>query len=700
MIHHLRAAGVSVLVDARGAGVPAILHWGRDLGDLDARSLGQIADAAVTAVPPSSIDRPPRLSLVPSLREGWSGRPGVSVAGDRPIDFGLELRSADRDGGRLSIELTDAAASVDLAVELELLPEGVLRLRHRLVNRGGAALRVASAAPVVPVPDRAREVLDFSGLWAGERRPQRFTPGHGVWSRESRHGRGGHDDAFLLVAGTPGFGFRAGEVWAAHVAWSGDRALWLERSPLGSSAIGGGELLAPGELELGPGEHHASPWLVLAWSDDGLDGASDRLHRWVRSWRPADRPPLTDRPRPVVLNTWEAVYFDQSLEALEPLVDAAARAGVERFVLDDGWFRGRLDDRGALGDWFVDDEKWPHGLGPLIERVTASGMDFGLWIEPEMVNRDSDLAREHPDWVIQPASAPTWRWQNTLDLANPAAFAYVLERLDALLSAHPIAFLNWDHNRDLLASDSHRQVLAYLRLVDAVRSAHPGVEIEACASGGARVDLGILPHVDRVWTSDSNDPLVRQRVQRYTSLVVPPEYLGSHLGAARAHTTQRTASLSFRMLTALFGSAGIEWNLAEAAPDELEAVAEWTALYRRLRALLHSGTVVRSDPSDDAVDVHGVVAHDRAGALFAYVVLDSPQAAVPPPARLPGLDEARSYLVRRVDVGGPVATIADAPPPWWSAGEVTLPGRALAELGLPMPLLAPENGVLLEVFAV
>ncbi|MFF2371423.1 alpha-galactosidase [Agromyces sp. NPDC058110] len=698
MIHHLRAAGVSVLVDARGAGVPAIVHWGADLGDLSASELEAVADASVPAVPPSSIDVPLRLSLAPSIAEGWSGRPALAVSGERPVDLALVLRSCERvddpAGERLIIRVTDAAASVDLGIELELTPQGVLRVRHVLTNDGESTLSLGAAASVVPVPDRAREVLDFSGLWANERRPQRFVPGHGVWARESRHGRPGHDDAFLLAAGTPGFGFRTGEVWAAHVAWSGDRALWFERSPLGPTSIGGGELLGAGEIVLAEGETYVASWLVLVWSDAGLDGVSARLHPWVRSGS------TIDRTRPVVLNTWEAVYFDQSMERLEPLIDAAAAVGVERFVLDDGWFRGRSDDRRALGDWFVDPATWPDGLGPLIDRVVEAGMDFGLWVEPEMVNRDSDVAREHPDWVLQPAGAPSWRWQYSLDLANPSAFAYVLGRLDALLSEYPIAYLKWDHNRDLLATDAHRQTAAFLRLLDAVRAKHPGVEIESCASGGARIDLGVLERVERVWTSDTNDPLVRQRIQRYTSLVVPPEYLGGHLGAAHAHTTGRTSSLSFRMITALFGSAGIEWNLAEAAPHDLEAIAEWIALFQRERRFLHSGVVVRSDDADPGVLGHGVVAPDGSRALYARVALDSAQAALPAPARIPGLDPDRRYRVRPVEVGGPPPVIADAPPPWWAVGEVVLTGRVLGELGLAMPLLAPESALLLEVAAV
>lgn len=705
MIHHLRAAGVSIIVDTRGTGVPAVLHWGRDLGPLDGPALESLALASVPAVPSSSIDEPLRVSTLPTFGEGWSGRPAVQLFRDAGALDGpaasralaaprFELVTVRRDPdapATLSWEVVDAEASVAIVTELELTETGVLRMRHNVENRGDGALGVGRLSVVLPVPPRAAELLDFSGLWSHERRPVRRPFEHGVHSREGRHGRGGHDDAFLLAAGTPGFGFRSGEVWAMHVAWSGDTELWAERTALGPAMLGGGELLAPGELSIPSGGSYVTPWTIGVTSHVGLDGLSDRLHPWVRS-----RSTIA-RERAVVLNTWEAVYFDQSLDRLEPLIAAAERVGVERFVLDDGWFQGRRDDRRALGDWTVDAKIWPDGLGPIIERVHEAGMDFGLWVEPEMVNLDSDLARARPDWVLGRAGDLAWRHQHVLDLTAPGAADHVFASLDALLSEYDIAYLKWDHNRDLLGGSAHAQTLAVYALIDRLRAEHPGVEIESCASGGARIDHGILERTDRVWPSDTNDPLERQSIHRYTSLLVPPEYLGAHLGAARAHTTGRTAELSFRFATALFGSAGIEWNLAEASDVELEAVARWVGEYRRLRPLLHGGTVVRADPDDPAQLVHGVVAPDRSHAVFSVAMLGTARSALPPQMRMPGLDPDRAYLIRPLDLGAPVRTLQDADPPWFVAGGIELTGRVLAEIGIPVPLFAPENAMLFEL---
>ncbi|MEU8238572.1 alpha-galactosidase [Actinoplanes missouriensis] len=686
---HLRAAGASLVLDARG-GVPAIIHWGADLGDLDETALAALADASVPAIPPSSIDGPLRLSLWSSLADGWSGRQTVEGHRQGVPAPAFRLVELHDQNPTARVRGESADGSLELTTELELSAEGVLRVRHVLVNRGVTEFDLAGLDIALPIPADAAELLDFTGLWAHERQPQRAPLRHGVWSRESRHGRPGHDDAFLLMAGEPGFGFRRGRVWAVHLAWSGDKRLVAERSALGPGALGGGELLAPGEIRLAPGESYETPWLVAVFSETGIDGLSDRLHPWIRS-RSALR-----LPRPVVLNTWEAVYFDHDLPVLSRLVDAAAEAGVERFVLDDGWFTGRRDDKRALGDWSVDPAVWPDGLHPLISRVHAAGMDFGLWVEPEMISPDSVLAREHPSWILGGASGPTWRWQRVLDLGNPDAYAHLRERLAALLTEYPIAFLKWDHNRDLLTPGAaHRQTRALYRLLASLRAEFPHVEIESCASGGARIDLGILELVDRFWTSDTNDPLDRQRIQRWTSVLIPPEYLGGHLGDATAHVTGRHSALGFRLATALFGSAGIEWNLTTASPPERALIAAWIAEHKRLRPLLHTGTVVRADAADPAFRIHGVVARDRSAAVYALVAVGSPSTALPPPIRFPGLDPNRVYTVR--PIGPAPKTVQDTPPAWLAAGEVTLPGRVLSEAGLATPLLAPEQALLLEL---
>ena len=415
------------MLDARGAGMPAILHFGGDLGELSESQLLALAAASVRAVSPSAVDAPIRLGVVPLLADGWSGIPGLEGRHDPAPGQALRRPSLRRDAVSATahgaevvlVDDADGVAAVRLELRYELSEAGVLTIESELTNTGDTDFELTSLAAVLPLPAPARERLDFAGAWAAERTPQRATIDVGTWMRESRHGRRGHDDPFLTVVGTAGFAHRHGEVWAAHLAWSGDSRVWVDRSALGFTALGLAELFAPGELRLAPGESYRSPQALAAWSDAGLDGLSARFHRWFRAL-----PAHPDSPRPLTLNTWEAVYFEQDLARLAGLVELAAEIGVERFVLDDGWMTGRTDDRRALGDWTVDAESWPEGLHPLIARVRDAGMEFGLWVEPEMVPQDSRLAREHPEWVLRETAErrpASWRHQFVLDLSQDAS---------------------------------------------------------------------------------------------------------------------------------------------------------------------------------------------------------------------------------------------------------------------------------------
>ena len=415
------------------------------------------------------------------------------------------------------------------------------------------------------------------------------------------------------------------------------------------------------------------------------------------------------REQPVILNVWEAVYFDHDLAKLTGLAELAARVGVERFVLDDGWFGGRRHARAGLGDWWVSAEVWPDGLTPLIDRVHELGMQFGLWFEPEMVNPDSDLYREHPDWILQAGGRVPilQRNQLVLDLSRDEVRTYLRDRISAVLSEHSIDYVKWDHNRDLLEAGSnarggapavHLQTLGYYRLLDELRTAHPNVAWESCASGGGRIDLGVLEQVQRVWTSDMTDALARQHIQHWTVQLAAPEYLGAHVSAPTSHQSGRTFSLDFRAATALFGSFGIEWNLTEASDDDLDRLAEWVQRYKTYRQLLASGRTVRVDLDDDTALAHGVIAADRRSALLAYVQLDESDSVRGVELRIPGLVPDLRYSVRwegpferkapsrsqRLDPAGPTAG-------------VPVTGAVLAEIGLLMPRRRPETILLVHI---
>lgn len=705
----LRRDGVALVVATPVDGVPWVAYWGADPGPLSDSDTAALVAAAVPGVPHCSVDVPRLLSLLPGPDESWQGTPGFAAHREgravlpRWTDVHVE---PDGTAPATGIVVTASDAGLAWRAELELAAGGVLRVRHAITNTDAAMLTLDGLLAILPLPEAAAELLDLTGRWCRERSPQRARFDHGTRLRASRRGRTGHDATTLLFAGTPGFGFRSGEVWGVHAAWSGDHVHLAERLPeragQASAVLAGGELLAPGEIRLAEGETYRTPWVVFVHSASGLDGAATRVHRMLRA-RP--RHPAT--PRPVTVNIWEGVYFDHDLTRLRRLADAAADVGAERFVVDDGWFRGRRHDRAGLGDWVVDRRVWPDGLAPLFDHVRALGMTPGLWAEPEMVNLDSDLARAHPDWLLSaPGRLPAAsRHQHVLDLGRPEVYEYLLTALDAVVAAERPDYLKWDHNRDLIASVDaegrggvRRQTTAFYRLLDELASRHPGLEIESCASGGGRIDLGVLEHTDRVWTSDCNDPLERQRLQRWSGQLLPPELLGMHVGPDPAHTTGRSSTLEFRCLTALFGHAGMELDLGRASAGELATLRRWTALHKELRPLLHAGETVRADLPDAGALLHGVVSADRREAVYAYVRLDSSPEDRPDRVRLPGLDAATRY---RVEVVPEFSSLADgaAPPPWIADGLVTT-GAVLALAGPAMPVLLPQHGALLRVRAV
>jgi len=716
-IHHLRAAGVSLVLDlSRDA--PAVLHWGGDLGPLPESALESLRLTAQTALLHNAPDLARRFPLLPGERHDWLGVPGLSghraggATTPRPVLVDVVAGGHGGGGGVVELHYDDAVSALEIVQRISLEPSGLVGVELSLRSTAAADAApydLGSLVAQFPLPASATEILDFTGKWSREREPQRTPVRDGLHAREVRRGKPGVDSPYVMAVGTPGFGARNGEVWAMHVAWSGDQRWFVERLPEGaggaSAVLGGGELVRAGEIRLGPGESYASPRVLFAWSDHGLDGVADRFHDLVRANR------RRSGAQPLVLNTWEAVYFDHDLPRLLDLVDRAASIGVERIVLDDGWFRGRRNDGAGLGDWQIDEGVWPDGLAPLADRVREHGMQFGLWFEPEMVNLDSDLAREHPEWVLGPSvglGTPS-RHQYVLDIAQPEVFAYLLEAISTLVEAYSIDFLKWDHNRDLVeavrrtdrdAPAVHVQTLAFYALLDELRGRFPGLEIESCASGGGRVDLGVVSRTDRVWASDCNDPIERQRIQRWSELLLPPELLGSHVGAERSHTTQRSADLPFRLATALFASAGIEWDISRCTEEELESLRRWGGLYREVRDLVATGRRVHADLPDAETLLHGSVAPDGSRALYAWARLATSAAGQSGRVRLPGLDPTASYRVTVRDEIGLPALHQGGGPAWFDealANGIELPGAVLAVTGVPLPTLAPAQAVILDV---
>ncbi len=708
----MRRGGTCLALHCEADSLPEVLHWGRDLGPLDDAQLAASRSARAGVVS-GNADVPPRLSLVPQQAEGWTTTPGLVGSRAGLGQFSsfhptaikvVAAEGSDQAPSCVRIEAHDDEAGLDLAIEIELTASGLVRTRATLTNRGADGYGVDSLLLALPTPPSETLVLDQSGHHLRERETSTHEFTLGTHERTTRTARA-HAGSSIHGTCEPGTGWNRGLVHYVHVAWSGNTRTLAERVVTGFQALLGGELLMPGEVVLDTGESYATPWLIATWGE-GLDEAAGRIHDCLRA-----RPGHPSSPRPVTFNAWEAVYFDHTLEPLLALVDVAAEVGAERFVLDDGWFGSRRDDRSGLGDWVVSVDAWPNGLAPLADAVHAHGMEFGLWFEPEMVNPDSNVARAHPEWILSPRTHQPQeeRQQQVLDMSNPDAFAHVRDQLLAVLDGVRIDYIKWDFNRDLPEAISpltgkpayHAQTLATYRLMDTLLAAHPGLEIESCAGGGGRIDLGILERAVRVWGSDCIDPLERQDIEAGTALLLPPEMVGSHVASTTSHTTGRTLNLTLRASTALFSHMGIEWNLLGASDEERRDLASWIELHKRLRPLLHTGRVVHIDAPDASWRAHGVVSTDRNEAVFTFVRMSTSPVRPSAPMRLPGLDPSADYHLAELLPDGVASDLAlslRSPENWsWWRDGVTLPGAILGELGVRAPDLYPERATLLHL---
>lgn len=696
----LDGGGETLLVGVRD-GRPHLDYWGPGLARaeaLDPRLLER-------AVPHGMLDDGEAFDLFPQNGNGFTGHAALAFRREGGGFIAqLRCRAARTTPHGLILDLDDVLAGVaaELTITLDVAT-GVAGFRTIVRNIGQGALGLDWVSPVA-LPLIHDELLTFGGRWTREFLPHRLRLDGGSWMSESRTGRTSHHAPPFLVVGEAGFSETAGEALALHLAWSGDHRLFVERLRDGRLQTQAGELFWPGEMTLGPGETHQTPWLYAARSDAGMNGLSDRLHPFVRDHILGGR--LRDKPRPVHFNTWEAVYFRHDLAELKALADAAKAVGAERFVLDDGWFRGRGDDTSSLGDWTPDPVKYPQGLTPLIDHVQGLGLEFGLWVEPEMANANSDLLRAHPDWVLGESGReqPLGRGQYVLDLTRAEVSENIFHQLDDLLASHSIAYLKWDMNRDLThpASGgrpaSHRQTLAVYALLDRVRAAHPGVELESCSSGGGRADYEVLRRTDRIWTSDCNDPLERQSIQQGFSIFFPPEVMGAHVGPAASHTTARHASLELRALTAMFGHFGIEADVRQFSADERTALGAYLNLHKRLRPVLHAARLVRLASPDPGAIAFAVLGQGTA--VVSVAQIETPRTAALAPLRVHGLTPDRTYTVQLLNPPARPRSTMKRPPALTGGAVIKASGLTLARIGLPLPILRAGEIAVFELHEV
>lgn len=709
-IFTLKGRTAALVIHAKPGAPPYILHWGAD--PCGAASAGTIVFPEDMRCPvPGREDAVLRPSLAMEPGLGLAAEPGLLIARNRrDWDALLCVEAVEQGARNLRIICHDANAGVRLTYDFRSsAAHDIITASARLENSGETVLEVQRAQTLtLPVPPHMRDIMGFAGLWAGEFQSERMHRFAGSWVRENRRGRGGHNGWPGVILAAAETCEHHGEAYGLHLGWSGSSRLCVETLPENRGLASAGALLLPGEIVLDAGEGLDLPALHLGWSHAGLNGLSQNFHDHIRADVLPRRQIQPDRPaRPVHYNSWEAVYFDHELETLKHLAALAAAAGAERFVLDDGWFKGRRHDAAGLGDWRVDRDIYPQGLQPLIEAVTGHGMEFGLWVEPEMVNPDSDLYRAHPDWALQsPARQPVpFRNQLVLDFTRPKVRGFIYAALDRLLSENAIGYLKWDMNRDVNhpanaqgQAAAHAQVEAVYALMDRLRAAHPHIAIESCASGGGRADLGILRHSDRVWTSDNNDALERLGIQWGASHMLPLCITGAHVGPRACHITGRILPMQLRVAVAMFGSMGIEADLRDESAEDRAVLARAIALYKQHRALLHDGNFIRLERSAAHI-AFGAVAADRSEALFLRANIAEAAFAMPSPLRFAGLDPEQAYHLRLVwpeDWQSP-ARDAAAMVGQLSGQGITMIGADLMCIGVQIPVSHPQTALLFHL---
>jgi len=659
-VFRIDAGDVTYAMGVNADGFLQTLYWGARLAPDD--PLGP----AVPARERSSFD--PAGSLTPQEYAGWGGAMTATPALKLRLDDGnrdvvLRYDSYRIDKNVLSIRLRDAQAGV--TVDLRYTADastGILGRSAHIENAGKQPLTIdAAAAATWNLPRGDYSLRYLTGTWAGEWHLQTraITPGATVL--ESRRGStGDENNPWFAIGRGDDWNEEHGDVWFGALAWSGNWRIQVDEDILGQVRVTGGYNPFDFAYRLAPGQALDTPVFYAGYTGQGIGSASRLLHRFERNRvLPGGS---AAKLRPVLYNSWEATEFKVDEAGQERLAEKAAALGVERFVVDDGWFGARDNDHAGLGDWVVNRRKFPNGLKPLIDKVHGLGMSFGLWVEPEMVNPDSDLYRAHPDWVLHfpGRQRSEGRHQLVLNLAREDVKAHVLAVLDGLLRDNDIQFLKWDYNRNWsepgwpqMSPDEQQKVyVAYVRnlydILRELRARHPGVEIESCSGGGARVDLGIMALTDEVWPSDNTDPSDRLSIQDGFSYAYAPATMMAWVTGSPNWVNARSSSLDFRFLSAMQGGLGIGANLLEWSPAEEATARSYVAAYKTIRATVQRGALYRLlSPQDRAPwsATESVASDGTQAVLFAFQ-RQGEEARPFPSLRLRGLDEKARYRYR------------------------------------------------------
>lgn len=638
------------------------LYWGSRL-DASDRIPSALAPAKGDAIDGD-------MNRVRQEYSGWGGglyyEPGVKITfPDGNRDLELHYQSYSIKGDTLYVTLKDIERAIFVTLEYEMDAEtGIVRRSATISNQTSTPVIIEEANAATWFLPRSRDyTLRFlSGRWAGENSINERPVQPGKTVLESRRGTTGMQNEPWFAVRRNDTNETNGQVWFGALAWSGSWQITVEQDQVEQVRITGGFNPFDFGYKLAAGASLSTPSFYAGVTTEGLGEASRLMHRLELTKILPQAP--TPRVRPVLYNSWEATGFEVDEPGQIALAEKAASIGVERFVMDDGWFGARNSDKAGLGDWVVNQQKFPHGLKPLIDRVHTLGMDFGLWVEPEMVNPDSDLYRAHPDWVLHMNGRPRSEGRNqlVLNLARADVRAYVYHALDKLLSENDIAFLKWDYNRSWsepgwpeVAPDEQKNVYVdfirnYYGILEELRKNHPKVEIESCSSGGGRIDLGVMHLTDEVWTSDNTDAFDRLRIQDGFTQAWTPAVMMAWVTDSPTWVNNRTLSLEYRFLSSMQGSLGIGADLNKWQPQDFATARRLVAEYKAIRKTVQQGNLYRlvSPQHGSEQSATESVSPDRAHAVLFAFLHSSTENYPYPTVRLQGLDANAKYRIRAI----------------------------------------------------
>ena len=623
----------------------------------------------------------------PQEYAGWGAglytEPALKVTyPDGNRDLVLHYDSYKIAGDTLTVTLKDISRPVYVTLQYAVYPEtGIIRRQATIENRGKTPLLVESAQSATwTLPDtNGYRLRSLTGRWGGEGQLVEEPVKPGLQILESRRGSTSQQANPWFALDQEGNSDQEhGDVFFGALAWSGSWRISVEDTPMHQVRVTGGFNPFDFGYTLAPGTSLETPAFYGGYTSGGIGEASRILHRFERTKILPDGSGL--KTRPILYNSWEATEFKVDEAGQRTLAEKAAAMGIERFVMDDGWFGKRNGDHAGLGDWYVNPQKFPNGLGSLISYVNSLGMSFGIWVEPEMVNPDSDLYRKHPDWAMHFEGRPRTEGRNQLmlNLAREDVKEYTFHWLDDLVTNNKIAFLKWDYNRNFtepgwpeVPVDQQKKIWVqftanYYEIVDRLRKKHPGLEIESCASGGGRVDLGALQRTDEVWPSDNTEAFDRLDIQRGFTYAYTPHIMMAWVTDV-PNFNGRSVSLQYRFLVAMQGGLAVGSNLNKLSAEELEQSKRFVASYKEVRETVQNGALYRLTPAADTNFIaNEYVAEDgKQTAVFAF--LHSQQRGYSlPPLHVTGLDEQAVYRVRVIETphsgstAGDLGSLADA----------------------------------------